>query len=316
LNLEKSILKTLAYFDIFLHPLKAEEIRLFCDQPVLQDELLSVLDEMVQKEMVFKLGAFYSLQNNPLLVERRLKGNELADKMLQTAYRIASFLHKFPFVRGVGISGSLSKNYADAGTDIDFFIITSNNRLWIARSLMHAVKKLSFLVGRQDWFCMNYFIDGEALVIAEENIFTATEVVTLKPVCSNDGFAGFFTANYWAGRYFPNHFSVNNCVNSSATNPWYKTAGEKLLNNAAGRMLDDYLMRITARRWQKKEEHHKLNMKGEPIGLRIGKHVARPNPEHLQKKLLNLFASRLRGIEMKYGIVIESDDHFFRKEII
>jgi len=316
LNLEKSILKTLAYFDIFLHPLKAEEIRLFCDQPVQSDDLLPVLDKMVLKEMIFKLDAFYLLQNNPLLVERRLKGNELADKMLQTAYRIASFLHKFPFVRGVGISGSLSKNYADAGTDIDFFIITSSNRLWIARSLMHTVKKLSFLVGKQDWFCMNYFIDEEALAIAEENIFTATEVVTLKPVCSNDDFSGFFTANHWAGRYFPNHPSVNNCVRNSGANWWYKTAGEKMLNNAVGRVLDDYLMRVTARRWQRKEEHHKLNMKGEPIGLRIGKHVARPNPEYLQRKLLNLFAGRLRDIEITHGIIIERDDHFLRREII
>jgi hypothetical protein len=102
-------------------------------------------------------------------------------------------LYRFPFVRGIGISGSLSKNYADEDADIDFFIITSRNHLWIARTFLHGLKKLSFLVGKQDWYCMNYFIDEEALVIAEKNIFTATEVVTLKPVCGEKRDYNLFT---------------------------------------------------------------------------------------------------------------------------
>ena len=87
-------------------------------------------------------------------------------------------LFQFPFVRGVFISGSLSKRCAAEKEDVDYFIVTSANRLWIARTIMHLYKKLTYLRGRQDRYCMNYFIDEEALEIKEKNIFTAVEMIT------------------------------------------------------------------------------------------------------------------------------------------
>src|SRR6202022_4223033 len=90
-------------------------------------------------------------------------------------------------------------------SDIDFFIITKANRLWIARTLMHLFKKLTFLTGHQGWYCMNYYVDEEALQIEEKNIFTATELITLLPVCGNGTMEEFFRANNWASSYFPNY---------------------------------------------------------------------------------------------------------------
>ena len=55
--------------------------------------------------------------------------------MLGRAKWGASIIAAFPFVRAVGISGSLSKQYADENSDIDYFIITAANRLWIAKNL-------------------------------------------------------------------------------------------------------------------------------------------------------------------------------------
>jgi hypothetical protein len=85
----------------------------------------------------------------------------------------------------------LSKNFADERADIDYFVVTKANRLWIARTLMHLFKKLTFLVGKQHYFCMNYFVDEEALTIQEKNLFTAVEVATLIPVCGNGSMESF-----------------------------------------------------------------------------------------------------------------------------
>ncbi len=248
------------------------------------------------------------------MVERRRKGNERADELLKIANRVGRLLYKFPFVKGVGVSGSLSKNYADEDADIDFFIITKANRLWIARTFLHLLKKLSFLAGKQHWYCMNYFIDEEALLIAEKNIFTAVEVVTLKPVCGDTTMPDFFTANQWALDHFPNH-AVPTVPGNNKT-PWYKKWIEKIFSNGFGNRLDNYLMRVTAKRWIKKEDRHKLNSKGDPVGLTISKHVARPNPAHLQKKLLDMYESRLLALEKNSGVSFSDADHFLRREII
>jgi hypothetical protein len=126
---------------------------------------LPALQKLVIEKIIFRINEFYSLQNDPLLVEKRIKGNDRASKLLSKAMSIGAFLYRFPFVRAVGISGSLSKKYADEKADIDFFIITKSNRLWISRTVLHAFKKLTFLVGQQHFYCMNYFIDENALLI-------------------------------------------------------------------------------------------------------------------------------------------------------
>jgi hypothetical protein len=269
---------------------------------MIKEEIDLALNQAVAKNYLYHFDEFYTLQNEPALVEKRRKGNERAGQLLLVAYRIGALLYKFPFVRGIGISGSLSKNYADEDADIDFFIITQSDKLWIARTLLHLLKKLSFLAGKEHWYCMNYFIDEDAMEIAEKNIFTATEVVTLKGVCGDEALTKFFTTNNWVTDYLPNREAYASNNNRFVKNPWYKKSLEYLFNNRFGVWLDNYLMQVTKKRWIQKEVNHKVNSKGEPVGLTIGKHVARPNPEHLQKKLLGMLEEKKSAMEKQWDI--------------
>lgn len=285
---------------MFHYPVSVTEIHRFSNLPVAITEIETGLKQLIDKKCLFKLDEFYSLQNDLLLVDQRRKGNERADKLLPIAYRIGRLLSKFPFVRGVGISGSLSKNYAEEEADIDFFIITQANRLWIARTLLHCLKKLSFLVGKQHWYCMNYFIDEEAMVMPEKNIFIATEVITLRPVFGNMAMPDFFLANNWALDYFPNYGQHASIIDIDKRDAWFKRWLECVFNNRLGVWLDNYLMRVTGKRWLQKEKKHKLNIKGEPLSLRVGKHFARPGPEHFQKKILALYKKRLTELGLAF----------------
>jgi len=300
-----SILKTLAYFDMFQYPISKEEISQFTDQPVDEATLKETVTNLVSMGMLFEIDGFLSLHNDPSLVERRKAGNLRAKSLLQTAYRIAGFLHTFPFVRGVGISGSLSKNFADEDADIDFFIITQSNRLWLARTFMHLFKKLTFLSGKQHWYCMNYYIDEDALVINEKNIYTATEVVTLIPVCGDVAFRNFYSANDWGYACYPNQQKNPICIRSGNKSFRVKKAIESLFNNRLGDWLDNYWMNLTTKRWVRKENRHQLNIKGGFLGLKTGKHFARPNPDYFQKKIMLLYDAKLKELKIKWNIHFE-----------
>lgn len=294
---EQSIIKALAYFDIFNYPLTLDEIHHFLDQTVSRDDVLLTLQQLVDDNRVFRMGSFYSLQQDLSLRARRTNGNHKAGILLTTGYKVGGFLFQFPFVRGIGISGSLSKNYADQNTDIDFFIITRANRLWLARTLMHLFKKLTFITGHQHLYCMNYYIDEEALCIDEQNIFTATELITLKPVCGNGTMDRFYNQNNWAGNYFPNQ-PVNKESIVLAKSGRLKRTVEWLLDNKIGNSLDNWLMRVTTRRWLKKEQLQKTNSHGIRMGLHTGKHFSKPNPEFFQRKVLDALDKRLQAAEM------------------
>jgi hypothetical protein len=294
-----SILKALAYFDIFHYPLSKEEIGQFLNQYTDQSCLEKTLQKLVDSEQVFIYHQFYSLHNNPLYACKRIQGNRRAHRLLPKAQRIGRFLYQFPFVRGIGISGSLSKNFADQKADIDFFIITKPNRLWIARTIMHLFKKLTFIFGRQHYYCMNYYVDEQALLLDEKNIFTAIEIRTLVPVSGTETINRFYSTNQWTDQWLPVcQWKPQEKKDAKAS--LFKKTGEWLFNNNLGDNIDNFFMRLTTRRWKRKEEKGARNKKGATMGLRTGKHFARSNPGHFQEKVLCCYKEKLTslGIDM------------------
>jgi predicted nucleotidyltransferase len=293
----ESVLKALAYFDIFHYPLTEEEIGSFLDRQSAKNELATLLTSLVADKIIFLHNGVYSLQDNPLLSYRRYQGNQRAETMLLKAQRIGRFLYQFPFVRAVGVSGSLSKNYADEKADIDFFIITKTNRLWIARTLMHLFKKLTFLTGRQRLYCMNYYIDEEALQLADQNIFTAIEIKTVVPVAGEDTMNVFFKMNNWADTWLPACGQQLQKEKDKRTG-LLKLMMEGLLNNKVGDKIDDLFFRLTSTRWKRKERNGKRNEKGIRMGLLTDKHFAKSNPGDFQEKVLSLYRQRVDAINM------------------
>jgi len=295
--MQNSVVRVLAYFDMFAYPVSEEEIQFFLDQEADPALLREALQQLLLEKHVFRYDRFYSLRDDGSLAGKRIKENQRAAAMMVTARKVAAFLYRFPYVRGIGISGSLSKNVANENADIDFFIITKANRLWIARTLMHLFKKLTFLVGRQHWYCMNYYVDEEALQIEEQNVFTAMELITLIPVSGNGTMQKFFTANEWATVYYPSYAGKASASKTSAHQFWFKRLVERLFNNRMGDRLDDFLMRLTSKRWNRKEDEKRININGRRMGLRTGKHYSKPNPAFMQHTLLSLYKNKLAAWE-------------------
>jgi hypothetical protein len=295
LCVNKDILATLAYFNMFDYPLRKREIFSFLGHCDNFSEFDNVLNNLVDELAIFKIGEFYSLQNNLALAERRNRGNNRATNMLKSAEKAANIINKFPFVRAVAISGSLSKYFADENADIDFFIITAPNRLWISRTILHLFKKITFLFNMQDHFCMNYFIDEAQPSIVEKNFYTAMEIATLIPLHGGTVFDKFYKANDWIRIFFPNKY-IDAYSSKNIKNSRLKNILEKAFNNRLGDRLDNYLMNLTAKRWTLKTTLKKKNSKGYLMSICTDKHFSKPNPEHFQKVLLQNYENSLNDV--------------------
>ena len=301
MHLRSSIFKVLAYFDVFNHPLSLEDILFFLDTEAAEYPVRKELDALIAEGCLFRTGPFYSLQNDPSLADKRNSNQQRADALLPVAERGARLLFQFPFVRGVFISGSLSKHCADEKADIDYFIVTSAGRLWITRTLMHLFKKLTYLRGHQHRYCMNYYVDEEALEIREKNLFTATELITLIAASGNGGVVSFFKANEWTARFYPRYHHRNRESLGTPRSSLLKRTCERLLDNRIGDSLDDYFRRLTAARWKKKEDRGDLTLRGHKMSLQCGKHFARPNPEIFQQMVLARYNRKIRELSAKWG---------------
>jgi len=294
-GIRENILATLAYFDIFNYPLSSDEIYSFLKVDYDHSQYDQTLKELSTEGIVYQFDDWYTLKNDYSLIPRRYDGNKKAAQLIAVGKKVSDFLIKFPYVRGIAISGSLSKNYADEHSDIDLFIITAKNRLWIARTLMHVFKKLTFLVNKQDYFCMNYYIDEEQLEIVEKTTYTAIEIVTLITLQGTTVFEQFKAANAWTADYLPNK-TMDLSAAKPAKNPLFKLLFEKAFNHAAGNAIDHLLLKITADRWAKKTLLKKLNSKGSVMGMDANKHYAKPDPKNFQHKLLKQYDHKIADL--------------------
>ena len=309
---ESCILKMLAYFSVFDYPLTKDEIKRFLPPKARTTAIENALARLVMGRSIYKADEFYLLQDDLQLVKRRRDNNLRAKQLLPKAIRIGKFLSRFPYVTGVGISGSLSKMDAHEKADFDFFIVTKANRLWIARTIMHLFKKLTFITGKQHLYCMNYYLDEKALQLRDQNIYTAVEAITLIPV-SGKGIQDFFAANNWVSEWFADYSLTTNDHQFKKATSGVKKVIEWVLNNKIGNRLDNYLMKVTTRRWKNKEEHRRLNYEGKEMALVTGKHYAWSNPGSFQEKITGLYDKKIIELKSKWPEYFEGTNFSFEE---
>lgn len=293
-QIERALIRVLLYFEVFAYPLKAKEV--FAFSSILassEGELSEKLASVVKKGVVFKFGDYFQTQNNPDWVEKRLACNQAADLILPLARRNARFIGSFPFIRGVFVSGSLSKGCLQPDGDIDYFLVTEPGRLWLARTLLVLYKKI-FLFNSHKHFCVNYFIDTEHLEIEEQNLFTATETVTLVPMYGLEAFQAFCATNAWAWAQYPNAPKRDLSETVPHSRPLLKRMLEGILAGKFGAWLDTRAMRLTVGFWKRKFKYFDEETFG--VALKSRRYVSKHHPLHFQNKVLERFERRVKEL--------------------
>ncbi len=302
--LERAIVHTLLYFELFSYPLTEGEIWQFThdDAPEARQPGASAsfeafqekLQDLENKGLVFRFQDFFQTQNDPAWVERRLEYNHRADTMLPVARRMSRLIAAFPYIRAVFVSGSLSKHCMRPDSDIDFFLITTPGRLWLARTMLVLFKKI-FLFNSHKYFCVNYFIDTEHLEIEEKNLFTATEVITLLPMYGREWYQAFYRKNQWAWRRFPHSPPRPDGEVPANSRSWFKRSLEWVFGGAPGNWLDRQAMQVTVKFWKRKFQHFDDRTFNEALKSR--RYVSKHHPMYFQQKVLRHLATRISQME-------------------
>ncbi|MES2557640.1 MAG: nucleotidyltransferase domain-containing protein [Bacteroidota bacterium] len=299
-SLKKQVLERLLYSEVFQHPLTAQEIgaSIHLESATIND----LLSALVASGLIFQQEDFYGVFDPENKVARRKKGMGRAQQLYQKALKTGRFIQRFPFVKGVGISGSLSKGILHQDGDFDFFIITQHNRLWIARTLLILYKKL-FLFNSKKFFCVNYFIDDKNLEIEEKNLFTATEIHSLIPVVG-DVLAEFQHTNQWVSSYYPGA-TFSSVIHPEENKPWLSALISGMLKGRLGEWADKRCMNITFRRWKKKFSYFQTE-KFE-LTLKTRRYISKHHPSDFQTKVLSRHHELIREYQTRMKDQLQSE---------
>ncbi|MEJ2596392.1 MAG: hypothetical protein P8100_14985 [bacterium] len=233
-------------------------------------------------------GCKYSNEDEPGWVKQREQGYQRAIKLLERSSRYVRIIAAAPFVRGIAISGSLSKYYASPSADIDYFIITESGRLWIARTILHLFKKLTFITGHQHFFCMNYFVDKNSMVISHPNLYSAVETVTVLPVYNEKLILQFIESNLWTREYLPNYTIAPTLKYTirPRKHPLKKLA-EALIRMLGPEKINHWLMRLTDRKWRKKWKGHGYSAAQYNKAFQTELGISKNHPADFERKVLH-----------------------------
>jgi hypothetical protein len=219
--LQKSILKTIAYFDIFSYPLTLFEIHKWLYRPNGQysiSQIRQVLGGEELKSVLAEKFGFYYLAGREEIIRTRLDRYQLAEKKFRIALRIARSLRWLAFVKMIAICNNAGYNNALAQSDIDFFIIIGRGRLWWSRLLITLL--VSLLGVRRhgkkiaDRICLSFYVaddnlDLSGIAIKPDDIYLVYWLATLAPIYHDGSDLNLSAHNLWLKDYLPNYFPAD-----------------------------------------------------------------------------------------------------------
>ena len=158
-------------------------------------------------------GDYLFLQGRAGLIFKRLLRERISAKKMEIAKKASEVLSLVPSVKMVSVTGSLAMADAADESDIDLFVITSANLLWITRLLVYFILKVYKFdlrkagdKNQKDKLCLNMWMDESCLSwTSPRNIYTAHEIAQIIPLINKSKtYEMFIGKNNWISNFWPN----------------------------------------------------------------------------------------------------------------
>ena len=200
---ELAVLRSVTYAAMFEYPLSLEQLQT-CLIGVRADVATLAAwwrnSELLQATIDHQHGLYFPAGRADLL-HTRARREALSCDLLARDRRILSVVAAMPFVRMVALSGSLAHLNAEGSADLDLFVITAPHRVW---SVTLSLLVIARLFGWRRRMCLNYVISEDALRVEPPDLFSANQIIHLRPILGHDVFARFVEANPFVREIYPN----------------------------------------------------------------------------------------------------------------
>lgn len=258
-TLQRAILLTALYGDLFDYPLTPDQLRRYLVVPYPgRRAFADALEDLIPTYLVRDDGLLVPAGRESTVAVRHRREQTGGPRWAQ-AQRYARWLRHVPFVRMVAVCGSQAAGNARSDADIDFFIITAPNRLWTVQVCAMFLRRFASLLSLA--VCPNYFLTLESLEVTPRDLYHAREVAQAVPLWGRDAYGRFRAANRWVDELLPNLSHVDDRLDRLTDVRPSRLAGalEWLLRGAGGVVVERavhglllryYAVRLGRRGWR------------------------------------------------------------------
>ncbi|MBD3245230.1 MAG: hypothetical protein GF335_04525 [Candidatus Moranbacteria bacterium] len=186
----------------------------YLDQKNVLISLRIILDFLINKgKVVYEFGAYYWIFENEFYRKQQFYKNAIELKKnsfskIKIARKICRILKYLPFIKLIGINGTVALGNARKKSDIDFFVICKDKRIWTTRLLMIII--LEILDRRKkkgknkDRICLNSFANFKNLEFRYQDRYSALELLAMLNIIDRDNcYTKLVKENLpWIKKYF------------------------------------------------------------------------------------------------------------------
>lgn len=198
--LERAILETLAYSDIFEYPLRLDELHRYLSVRVELQQLLHALSSL--NTQVGEKDGFYFLAPHESILDTRRHRETQSQKLMRHALEYGRILGALPFIRMVALTGSLAVLNSSRDADFDYMLVTAPGHLWTARAFALLLNRITHLIGHT--ICPNLIVSENRLAWPTHDLYSARELCQMIPIAGMDVYRELMKANNWVKDFLPN----------------------------------------------------------------------------------------------------------------
>lgn len=171
-SIEKFILKTITYFDIFGYPLTELELCKWLgsesrEQIGLSDIQSAILSPAsgLSHYIDYKAG-FVFLKGRSELLKIRQERTMISDHKFKRARRVIKLFRLIPYLKMVAVGNTLAYQNPKETSDIDLLVVAKSGRIWTVRFCVVFILKLLQLrpgEAKRDPICPSFFLTEDSL---------------------------------------------------------------------------------------------------------------------------------------------------------
>ncbi len=200
---ELAVARTVIYSSLFDYPLTLDELhRSLVECALTPPQIASIVarSDALAEIVEHRDGFFFPVGCADLVAERRRREARSREFLARHA-RLLRWICAIPFTRLVALSGSLAHLNLEPGGDLDLFIVTRGAHVW---TVTLALVLLTKALGQRRVVCANFIMADTHLGLEQQDLFTANQVIHLKPLVGADALEEFIAANPFVARFYPN----------------------------------------------------------------------------------------------------------------
>jgi predicted nucleotidyltransferase len=181
------------------------------------EELRSLIVGGHFADIPFQLRGGYLFASTIQSETARLEREQMSAAKLLSAAEFAVILTRLvPFIRTVAVTGSVAYGSASKWDDIDLFIVTKQNRLWLSAFMALVLVRIRKLLALRppylSPFCLSYVHDEQGFARESQknrtNALFARELLKARPVAGVNHYRKILEENGWVANFYSKPYAT------------------------------------------------------------------------------------------------------------